>query len=57
MIPNDPVMLLSYVNLKLRDNYSSLQDLCASEGIDEETLKNKLNMIDYSYDETSNQFK
>lgn len=57
MIPNDPVMLLSYVNLKLRDNYSSLQDLCASEGIDEETLKNKLNMIDYSYDETANQFK
>ncbi len=57
MIPNDPVMLLSYVNLKLRDNYSSLQDLCASEDIDEETLKNKLNMIDYSYDETSNQFK
>lgn len=28
MIPKDPVMLLSYVNLKLRDFYSSLDALC-----------------------------
>ena len=28
MIPNDPVMLLSYVNMKLRDHYPSLQELC-----------------------------
>lgn len=25
MIPNDPMMLLSYMNLKLRDFYASLE--------------------------------
>ncbi|MEE3494717.1 MAG: DUF4250 domain-containing protein [Butyrivibrio sp.] len=28
MLPKDPVMLLSYMNMKLRDNYSSLEALC-----------------------------
>ena len=27
-IPNDPMMLLSFVNTKLRDEYSSFQTLC-----------------------------
>ena len=35
MIPKDPVMLLSYVNLKLRDFYSSLDALCERYGIQE----------------------
>ena len=28
MLPQDPAMLLSYVNMKLRDQYASLDDLC-----------------------------
>ena len=28
MIPNDPVMLLSFVNMKLRDKYASLEVMC-----------------------------
>lgn len=28
MIPKDPMILLSFVNLKLRDFYSSLDDMC-----------------------------
>ena len=27
-LPEDPAMLLSVVNMKLRDNYNSLEDLC-----------------------------
>ena len=27
MIPNDPVMLLSFVNMKLRDEFSDLDEL------------------------------
>ena len=27
-LPEDPVMLLSFVNMKLRDQYASLDDLC-----------------------------
>ncbi len=56
-LPNDPVMLLSYVNLKLRDEFSSLSDFCKSGSIDEASLKEKLQTINYSYDESANQFK
>ena len=28
MIPNDPAILLSFVNTKLRDFYSNLDDMC-----------------------------
>ncbi|UWP60314.1 DUF4250 domain-containing protein [Ruminococcus gauvreauii] len=56
MIPNDPVMLLSYVNMKLRDHYPSLQELCKSLGINEQELVRKLKAIDYEYDDGNNQF-
>lgn len=42
MLPKDPFMLLSVVNTKLRDDYSSLAELCAAEGIDEADLKQRL---------------
>ena len=29
-LPQDPIMLLSYVNTQLRDHYVSLDDFCAS---------------------------
>lgn len=56
MIPNDPVMLLSFVNLKLRDFYSSLEILCEDLDVDEKELTDKLAAIDYHYDEERNQF-
>ena len=55
-IPNDPVMLLSYINTQLRDLYPNLKDLCSSLNIDEQSLCSKLETIDYRYDETINQF-
>lgn len=55
-IPKDPVMLLSFVNLKLRDFYSSLEDLCKAINIDPDALCQKLDMIDYTYDPERNQF-
>ncbi len=55
-MPKDPVMLLSYINLKLRDYYSSIDDLCNSEAINKEELINTLASIDYSYDSVRNQF-
>ncbi|MCQ2509616.1 MAG: DUF4250 domain-containing protein [Lachnospiraceae bacterium] len=56
MLPNDPMMLLSYVNTQLRDNYPSLQELCAAEGADAEAIKAKLAQIDYEYDAELNKF-
>ena len=56
MIPNDPVMLLSYLNTKLRDQYSSLHALCIDLDLNEADLIQKLNFINYSYNEERNQF-
>jgi hypothetical protein len=56
MIPKDPVMLLSFVNLKLRDFYGSLDVLCEELTLDRQELTDKLAAIDYHYDEERNQF-
>ncbi|MCR5792922.1 MAG: DUF4250 domain-containing protein [Lachnospiraceae bacterium] len=55
-LPKDPVILLSYVNTQLRDNYNSLDDFCHAQNADEESLRNKLKTIDYTYDASQNQF-
>ena len=56
MIPKDPVMLLSYVNLKLRDFYDNLDALCEDLDADRDEIVGKLSGIDYHYDEEKNQF-
>ena len=56
MIPKDPVMLLSFVNLKLRDFYGNLETLCEELDMDRKELTDKLASIDYHYDEEKNQF-
>ena len=55
-LPRDPVMLLSVVNTKLRDYYSTLDVLCEDMQVDTQELIGKLEMIDYTYDAGSNQF-
>ena len=56
MLPQDPVILLSYINTQLRDHYASLDDLCKSLGADRLALEETLAGIDYTYDEGTNQF-
>ena len=56
MIPKDPVMLLSFVNLKLRDFYPSLSAMCEDLDVDEEQITERLAGINYSYDADRNQF-
>ena len=53
-LPRDPVMLLSVVNTKLRDYYSTLDVLCEDMQVDKQELIGKLEMIDYTYDAGSN---
>ena len=57
MMPNDPVMLLSYINLKLRDYYPNLAAFCEDTGEDMQKIVDKLRQIDYHYDEAENQFR
>lgn len=56
MIPSDPVMLLSFVNLKLRDYYQSLDALCEDLDCSKAEIEEKLKSIDYMYDATQNKF-
>lgn len=56
MIPKDPVMLLSFINLKLRDYYSSFEALCDDLDVDATEITEKLAGINYQYDVEKNQF-
>ena len=55
-IPNDPAMLLSFVNLKLRDFYPDLDSMCDDLGVNKEEITKKLAEIDYEYDKEKNAF-
>lgn len=55
-LPNDPILLLSVVNMKLRDFYKDLDTLCQEMSVDKSKLINKLADIDYEYDAKTNQF-
>lgn len=55
-LPNDPVMLYSAVNLKLRDFYSNLDALCEDMDVNKEELQKKLAAAGFSYDEEQNCF-
>lgn len=55
-LPNDPVMLMSVINLKLRDFYSNLDALCEDMNVDKGELSEKLSSVGFEYDEEHNQF-
>lgn len=55
-IPNDPMILLSFINTKLRDEYFSFEELCKSLCVDKAEIQEKLSVIDYKYDEKLNRF-
>ncbi|MFQ9871554.1 MAG: DUF4250 domain-containing protein [Oscillospiraceae bacterium] len=55
-LPNDPFILLSVINTKLRDFYPSLAELCSSEDISCEELETALAQVGYRYSAQHNQF-
>ena len=56
-LPQDPVMLLSAINMKLRDEFDSLDELCSALDVDRDALEAKLASIGYHYVPEQNQFK
>ncbi len=56
MLPKDPVMLLSFVNTKLRDYYDSLDKFCDDLDADKAEIENKLGAMGYHYDSAQNKF-
>lgn len=55
-LPQDPAMLFSFINMKLRDEYPSLDELCASLDIDRKLLEEKLNAAGWEYNPEANKF-
>ncbi len=57
MIPQDPFILLSWLNMKLRDEYSSLDELCSGLCLDRQLLEDKMKSAGFVYDPVANQFR
>lgn len=55
-LPKDATILLSYINTQLRDFYPSLEEFCKAAGVDRGYIIEKLEKIDYEYDEGLNKF-
>ena len=55
-IPSDPMILLSFINMKLRDEFSSLNELCDTLGIERKWLEDKLSSGGFEYSAENNKF-
>ena len=56
-LPNDPMMLLSVINMKLRDDeYNNLDALCDDLDLDKAALLNKLSQAGFEYNAEANKF-
>lgn len=57
-MPEDPAMLVSMLNMKLRDgDFESLAELCDNLGFDEREVKDKLAAAGFDYMESIKQFR
>ena len=54
--PKDPAMLMSWTNLKLRDYYKSLDELCNDLEIDRKELEERLGQAGFEYSEENKRF-
>lgn len=55
-LPKDPMMLMSFINMKLRDIYPSLDALCEDMDIDKAQLLEKLGSAGFEYNQNLNKF-
>lgn len=56
ILPKDPYLLLSVINMKLRDNYKSLDELCDDMNENPAEISAALEKTGYSYSKELNQF-
>ena len=57
MLPKDPMILLSYVNTKLRDDYADLDALCEGLDVEKDALTGTLGAAGFVYDPETKQFR
>lgn len=55
-LPEDPMILFSAVNMLLRDDYNSLDELCDDMNVDRQWLEAKLAAVGFEYSEENKKF-
>lgn len=55
-MPKDPMMLFSTINMKLRDQYDSLDSLCQDMDIDRRDIESRLAAAGFEYNREQNKF-
>lgn len=55
-LPEDPMMLMSVINMKLRDFYPDIDHLCEDLGLDRAELEKKLASAGFEYSKEHNRF-
>ena len=55
-LPKDPMMLMSFVNMKLRDQYPSLEELCAAMDVEQDWIVKTLSDAGFEYSEEHHRF-
>ena len=55
-LPKDPMMLFSVINTKLRECYSSLDELCEAMNVNKDELVNQLKAVGFEYSAEHNKF-
>lgn len=57
MLPKDPMILLSYINTRLRDDYPTLDALCEDLNLSRPELEETLRAAGFAYDEAHRRFR
>ena len=55
-LPKDPIMLFSVINMKLRDIYPSLDELCEYLHVSKQYIIDTLAQAGFEYNAASNKF-
>ena len=55
-MPKDPMMLMSFINMKLRDFYPTLDALCDDMDVDSQELENKMAEAGLEYNAAANKY-
>ena len=55
-LPEDPIILYSFINTQLRDKYPSLEEFCKSNSLDAEAISARLGAVGFEYNAELNKF-
>ena len=55
-LPEEQMMLYSFINMKLRDSYTTLDALCEDLDVEKDELVRKLKSVGFEYNPDKNRF-